>query len=135
MCNTYEEIEHTADIAIRVHAVSFQELVHQAALGMLYFMNIQVADRVLDEELRLTVSYVSREDILVQALNEMLFQLETGELVFLPDHIDMAENEATVHYTGCAWEEDFSEIKAVTYHQMEITEDFQGLHCMVVFDV
>ena len=135
MYDRYEEIEHTADVAIRVHAGTFEGLLYQAALGMLALMEIPLSSTPVQETLIITCSFVSREDILVQALNEVLFQLESKSVVFVPQHVACHAQEAEVSYCGYRWDSEFSEIKAVTYHQMEIIEDFQGLHCMVVFDV
>jgi SHS2 domain-containing protein len=135
MCDTYEEIEHTADVAIRVTASDFSGLLKQAALGMLHLMGILGNEIIAENELKLSFDYVSKEDILVQALNEVIFQLETGNVAYIPDQVVIDDQHAKVHYSGCKWDQDFSEIKAVTYHQMEIVEDFPGLHCMVVFDV
>ena len=130
----YKEIEHTADIGIDVYAKDFSALLHQAGLGMLHLLGID-EPKINAEELDLEFTFSQLEDVLVQALSEVLFQIEAHDCIFLPERVIIRDLNACVHYVGIDSEEDLSEIKAVTYHQMKIVNDEKGLHTIIVFDV
>jgi SHS2 domain-containing protein len=130
----YKEIEHTADIGLDVYAKDFSGLLHQAGLGMLYLLGIENPQSNA-ETLNMEFQFSQQEDILVQALSEVLFQIEANDCIFLPQHVIIRDLNAEVHYVGIDSQEDLSEIKAVTYHQMEIVDDEKGLHTIIVFDV
>jgi SHS2 domain-containing protein len=130
----YKEIEHTADIAIEVTASTFSGLLHQAGIGMLHLLGLEEL-QFIDDQLDMEFAFAQREDILVQALSEVLFQIEANELVYLPINAEIHDTIARVHYVGISLTADLSEIKAVTYHQMQIVEDENGMHTIIVFDV
>ena len=130
----YKEIEHTADIGLDVYAKDFSGLLHQAGLGMLQLLGVdkpEITAEILDVEF----TFLQLEDVLVQALSEVLFQIEANDCIYLPQHVIIRDLNACVHYVGIDSEEDLSEIKAVTYHQMKIVDDEKGLHTIIVFDV
>ena len=130
----YKEIEHTADIGLDVYAKDFSGLLYQAGSGMLHLLGIDHPE-VNAETMDVEFSFSQLEDVLVQALSEVLFQIEANDCIYLPERVIIRDLNACVHYVGIDSEEDLSEIKAVTYHQMKIVNDENGLHTIIVFDV
>lgn len=129
------EIDHTADLAIQVKARTFLALIQQAVQGMLHLMGIE--DKPLGREISCTVSfsYTCLEDILVQAMNEILYELEASNLLYIPAELTFCETQARIFYIGVPCVKSYHEIKAVTYHQMEIVQDETGFQSIIVFDV
>lgn len=82
------------------------------------------------------VSGDDRESLLVAFLTELLFLAETEGLAFTQFDLSVHEStrlQATV--AGGRIESQDKEIKAVTYHNLEIREDDHGLEVDLVFDV
>ncbi|MBI9048457.1 MAG: archease [Anaerolineaceae bacterium] len=131
----YKEIEHTADIALEIWAKDFPGLLIQAGWGMLHLMGTETDQLPKDEKLTVVFSFTQHEDVLVQALNEILFQLEANDLIFIPQALLLNDHSAQVEYLGGKTDLLLTEIKAVTYHQMQIVEDKKGLRTIIVFDV
>ncbi len=131
----FEELDHTADWKIRVWGEDYADLFRNAALAMYALMG--TARRTgPDVERRITVEGVDYPSLLVAWLNELLFYTEVYGEIFTevdihtlrPDYL-----EATVR--GFVGESEFSKIKAVTYHDLEIRETSEGVEATLVFDV
>lgn len=135
MLDTYEEIEHTADLALKVRAGTFLGILQQAAQGMLHLMGIDSDSYPSNKTYTAFFVFTVLEDVLVQGMNEILFHLETEDLIFIPQDVQINGTQATILYTGGLFLESYQEIKALTYHQMELIQDDAGLHTILVFDV
>lgn len=132
---TVEEIEHTADWAIRVRGRSLEELFANAALGMAMLM----ADLKAIEPgvvRRVELEEFDTETLLVSWLSELLWFNEESGAVFVRYEIAKltpTRLEATVW--GAPVSSQWKHIKAVTFHDMDIVEKDDGYEVTVVFDV
>jgi SHS2 domain-containing protein len=132
----FEEIEHTADRALRIRGRNLEELLINAAGGLLAIMNPvpsardRTATRVIDLEA------LDAETLLVNWLSELAFWAETERLVF--DRFDVEQLSPTHLRTvarGGRAERLERHVKAVTFHNLDIVRTAQGLTATVVFDV
>ncbi len=131
----FEELDHTADWKIRVWGKDYADLFRNAALAMYALMGTtrQTGPSV---ERRIVVEAMDYPSLLVAWLNELLFYTEVYGEIFTDievHHIQPERVEATVR--GFVGETEFSKIKAVTYHELEIRETSDGVEATVVFDV
>lgn len=136
----YEYIEHTADMGLLVRGKNLSELLKNAAQGL--FETIAVVDTI-DEtdsiEIHLTTESV--EDLFVRWLDELIFQHETKEIFFKRADIkNCSETEisATVYGEPANFDkhEVYTEIKSVTYHQLQVVRKRDGSwFAQVIFDL
>jgi SHS2 domain-containing protein len=130
----YQEVEHTADWQLEVWAPDLPLLFEQAALGM-----YALSDTRLEPEARLTreieLQGQDPESLLVSFLTELLYLGESQGLGF--DGFDLQINGAYLfaQVEGAPIQTQSKEIKAVTYHNLEIRETSRGLEVSIVFDV
>ncbi|MBI5877818.1 MAG: archease [Chloroflexi bacterium] len=129
------EIEHTADVALRVEAASFPELLRQAALGMFALM-CEATGIVADGTTPVSVQGVDRETVLVNWLNELLYLHEMNRVIFTDVFPIGAGND---HATGTTFGGPAGEIrkaiKAVTFHDLHVVERDGRLEATIVFDI
>ncbi len=130
----FEEIEHTADWALRVWAPDLAGLFEQAALGMYHLMGVETQP-TLREKHTLVLQAQDAEDLLVGFLTELLYVLERDELVFDDISAQVQTGLLTVRLEGGLCAHQRKEIKAVTYHQLEIQQTESGYAVVIVFDV
>jgi SHS2 domain-containing protein len=133
--SSFNEIEHTADISLRVQAEDLIGLFHGAASAMFSLMGFST-DGESESVRTIEVEGIDREDLLVAWLQELLYLVETYEVGF--GKIDITEISDT--YLSAIVEEipgvvPSKEIKAVTYHGLEIKETERGFEVVIVFDV
>jgi SHS2 domain-containing protein len=139
---TYELIEHTADIGIRVKGKDLKELFQNTALAMFDIMAEKSSQfAVRSSELKnITIKQKADnlEELFVNWLNELLSLSSAKELIFSDFKINkLDENNLDIIAIG----EDIknykvnTEVKAATYHQLKIGQTKSGWQAEVIFDV
>lgn len=131
----FSELEHTADTGVEAHGHDLGELFSNAAYGM--FSLIGDLDGLFHTtRYEVEVNAADRESLLVEWLGELLYLHESKHEIFITfdiTHISDKHLQAVVYGTHLAQVE--LEIKAVTYHDLRISETPQGYEATVVFDV
>lgn len=135
----FEIIEHTADTGIRAYGASISEVFTNCALGMMSLMIdpglVQPSSRV---ELR--AEGRDRASLLVSWLAEILFQVEVGGWAFREFGVSEL-SELHVEGWGLGEPLDLTkhvvelEIKAPTYHMLEVKDTGGRWTAQVIFDV
>jgi SHS2 domain-containing protein len=132
----FEEIEHTADRALRLWAPDFESLLILAARGMARILLGSTPQGPTPVRKRISLEAFDRESLLVAFLQELLYSAESDRVLFPKLEIERLTDQAIVatahgiQVPGLA-----TEIKAVTYHGLEIVETERGVEAVVVFDV
>jgi SHS2 domain-containing protein len=133
----FEEVEHTADLALRVRGNNLAELFKNAGRGMAHLMAPAFAvDPPPAVVHPVSLHESDTESLLVEWLSEMAYLAETRQLVFHRfeiHEITATSLKAILHGTPAA--EFQKAIKAVTFHDLEIRRTDGGFETTVVFDV
>ena len=131
----FEEVEHTADVAIRVRGRDLAELLANAAYGMA----CQLADPetiALTVERRVVLDAYDAETLLVAWLGELLYLGERDGCVFVAFEMErVTETHLEAVARGGPVREYRGHIKAVTFNELEIVPTEEGYETTVVFDV
>lgn len=118
-------IDHTADIGITAYGKSLEELFTNTAYGMFTLItDLKKIEPKIEEEISLTS--FDLETLLVEFLNELLYIFEVKKIVFKEFLINsISENNLRAKCKGDIVEDSviFREIKAATYHLLEIEQD------------
>lgn len=132
----FEEIEHTADRALRICGSDLRELLLNAAYGINSLLGAPCNAGTEPAAKSVELEAEDAEGLLVEWLSELAYWAENELLVFhrfdlhslSPTHL-----KATIHGSRVTQLE--NHIKAVTYHNLEIIQTEDGLTATVVFDV
>ncbi len=134
----FEIIDHTADIGIRLKRSTREALFRDAALAMFRLVipegGIQPA-----VERRLRVRGQDDEQLMVEWLSRLNFLFQTR--LFVPAEIDLCfyGNELRALLRGETVDPRVQppalEIKAVTFHNLEVKRNGDGWSAQVIFDV
>ena len=130
----FEEIEHTADWALRVWAPDYAELFRQAAIGMNQLSEIEL-DLSTPAAEELTLTEIDMESLLISFLSELVFFAEQDDLGFDSYSLEVDRLSLDARLTGGKIISRKKEIKAVTYHNLEVIEIEGGYQVVIVFDV
>ncbi|MDZ7261104.1 MAG: archease [candidate division KSB1 bacterium] len=135
----YDQIEHTADLGIRVYGDSLKELFINAAYAL--FDTITDINSV-KPSLAETVEIVAgdREELLVNWLSELNYLFFTEEMIFSKFDIEKLGDRylkatARGEKLDPKRHEIFKEIKAVTYHELKIEQKKGRWEAQVIFDI
>lgn len=139
MNKSYEIIDHTADISVRVSGRDFNELLINSSLAM---MDIICDLNTIEAKNKYAVKSDgnSEEQLLVNWLSELLYMHEVKRLLFSDFEIKVNENKEVEGI--CKGEEiDFSrhdllnDIKAVTYSGLNVEHKNGLLSATITFDI
>ena len=135
----YEFIDHTADLGVEVYGKDLKELFENA--GEALFEIICDMSNVIESVKRvITLESDDLEQLMVVWLGELLYLYDTERLLFKRFNIQRIGNNGleavlygeelkTGHHTINA------EIKAVTYHQIQVRQEENRWKSRVIFDM
>lgn len=132
-------IDHTADIGVVIFGESLPELFQHAAQS--FFSVLIELKNINEKESRsFSLDAPELEELLVSWLSEFLFLFETQELLFSRFAI---KKLSKTHLEATAWGEKYIEgkhpikrvIKAVTFHQLKISEKNGRWQTQIIYDL
>jgi len=135
----YELIDHTADIGIKVYGRDLKELFRNAAFAMFDIMaDLEGLNSSVTVEIRKEAP--NREELLVNWLDELLYNFYTKRLIF--SEFDISELDDT-HIVGRIIGRHIgenrsrlkTEIKAATYHDLKIEKTKDSWQTQLIFDI
>jgi SHS2 domain-containing protein len=134
----YEILEHTADIGIKVSGKSLAEVFRKAVLATADLLSggIEIKPR---EEKNFSLEEENIETAFVSVLEEIVFLCENE--LFLPSKcfVEILDNKYSIDLKGdFLAAEDMhggTEIKAVTYHRLEVKKIDDKYEVACIFDV
>ena len=129
----YEEIEHQADLALKVWAEDIVSLLHQAAAGMLVLMGVKV-DLTRSSEKPFSIPGGNPEENLVDFLGEVLYMLEDNGLALTTFRFSSRDSLKIIGafhpvISVERW------IKAVTFHNLVLERHPDRIETTITFDV
>lgn len=135
----FELVDHTADLRIIARGDGFAKALAWIATGM-FSVIVDMEDITALDSMEVDVESSSREALVVDWLNELLYRFE-GE-GFLPKafHIRLGNNDTMIRarcegeYGDPALREVKTSIKAATYHALEATYNGEW-RLQVVLDI
>lgn len=133
------EIDHTGDIGIEVTASNRIQLFERAAWGL---FSILTAPQAVEprEAHAVTVEGTDPVDLMVKWLSELNFLHVTQHVLFSKFTIDeLTDTRLAATVWGEPIDPDrhtvYTEVKAITYHQLEIEETDDGWRVQIIFDM
>jgi len=134
----FEFFEHTADIGLKIYGKDLKELFVNAAKGLLSLItDLKKVD--LSTKIEIKLKEANREELLVSWLNELIFQFSAHSFISKEFKIeDITDKKIIARVWGekidSSRHKILSEIKAATYHELEIKETDKGFEARVIFD-
>lgn len=136
---SYELIDHTADFGIRVYGPTAKDLFHNAALALMdHLMEATKPRERLTRQLRLEGD--DWPDLMVNWLREILYLWVGEELLVRSVQIETLSDgklSARVEVEVFSPQHHVikTEIKAVTYHQIQVADVGHQWEARIIFDI
>ena len=138
----FEILEHTADVGLRAFGETIPDLFSNAARGMIAIAlegEPETQTAKPKQCRKFTVRGEDREELLVHFLSEVLYALDTEGWQFSDFRIRrIAPRQMWVEAWGERKERSEHSrvaVKAVTYHQVSVTQTSDGWEAVVYFDI
>ena len=135
----YTLLNHTADLGIKIRGTTLIDLFENAGNALIHLM-LRAKIPGNPHSRKISVSGDDLADLMVRWLGEILYLFEGDYLVVTSINIDSltsSQLEATLETVPYDPEihEILNEIKAVTYHQIQVTNRGDRWEARVIFDL
>jgi len=135
----YELLAHTADIGVTACGRDMKEAFVNAARG-LFGIIAEPHGVQARESIPVEVSAPDREALLVNWLNELIYLSSTREMLFSNFDIkSLSDTELSATVRGEKIDRSrhrlIREVKATTYHKLDVEQDADGWRVQVIFDI
>ena len=135
----FELFEHTADLGLRVHANSLQELFIDAARGLLVMHVANPNDVRPLESKTISLTADGPAYLLFDWLSELLYAFETDKLLFSDFELKIDGNKLAAVCRGEPMDQTRHrmehEVKAITYHGLRVEQTASGWEAEVIVDI
>ena len=135
----FEVLEHTADTGFRAWGAT-REAMFAAAAEALVSIAIEIADVEPRSPYEIGARGEDEESLLVNFLNEVLYQLDGARIAFRRFEVNQIEGDR-IAATGWGEPRDAERhrarivVKGVTYHQLRITHTLERSEAEVYLDI
>lgn len=137
----FEFFEVTADVGYKAYGKTLEEAFENAALAM---FEVITDTSKIEHEIERKIEVESEDEcaLLYDWLSEFLVLLDVDYLIFSKFEVKIEKKEDGFSLKGTAWGEEFdseihesrAEVKAVTYHLMNVKRD-NGVMVQVILDI
>jgi len=134
----FEILDHTADVGIIAYGADMKQAFANAAKGLFSLITeLDDIDEVLHRDAELTAT--DEESLLVEWLNELIYQFDTEGIVFKRFDISQLDN-TRLKARGYGEKVNRSKhrlktgVKAATYHMLKVDKN-DGCQVQVLFDI
>lgn len=137
--SSVEFIDHPADVGVIITADTKKELFEEAANTMVSIIaDIDLIEKDVEKEIE--VSDMDLPGLMVSWLEELLFLFEVEDMLFCDFQIQTMDNQSLrAIVRGEMYDSDkhelLSEIKAVTYHELEVSQINDHWKAQIIFDL
>jgi len=139
MKETFEILDHTADIGIIAYGTDFRKLFSNAGLALFSLITDLGS---IEEKLHLDLEVRSedRDSLFVDWLNELIYCFDAKHVLF--NRFDIETMTHSVLKATC-YGENFdpnkhrikTEVKAATYHMLRLDTDGNGYKAQIILDI
>jgi len=135
----YETFDHTADLGIRVFGKDAVDLFAKSGTA-LFELITETGSTAAEAQVTLTVSGVDWPDVMVNWLRELLYLWTGRELLVVTIEIQSLEEFRIVADVGLVpfrpeVHPILQEVKAVTYHGLDVQQKNGGWEATIIFDI
>jgi len=130
----FEEIQHTADWAMRIWARDVPSLFAEAAKGLNALAHVELAQGPREKR-QFESEAPDEESLLVAFLTELIYYQEQENLGFDQFDIEVGNERLQVKMSGAPIKSIGKAIKAATYHNLKIQKTSRGYEAEIVLDV
>lgn len=132
----YEILEHTADVGVRSWAPTLEEGFRQSTLGLLDIVGVHRPGH--GSRVRIAVEGRDLGALLVDWLDEVLYLQDTRDVVVTAVGVEKVTEDSASGWVELAerpLEIEGTAVKAITYHQLDVSRAGDGWQTTVFLDI
>jgi len=132
----YEILPHTADLKIRAFGRAKEELFSNALLGMTEALQAEIKEQKIKSK-DIKIKSLDLGALLVDFLSEVLYLTQVNKEIYIKVKFkEFSDTELKAELFGQKVERFGEDIKAVTYHNLDVHQGKDGIwEATVLFDI
>lgn len=134
---SFEELDHTADVLVRVRGATIAELFAEAGRALFHVMYGPCEDRGIDRQV--TLEAENLETLLIDFLSELLFITDVENNVFCTFDVDIQGTRLSAALKGEPFDparhSAGSLIKGISYFGLDIVKEEESYVVEIIFDI
>ncbi|MDV2482881.1 archease [Methanoculleus sp. Wushi-C6] len=134
---SFEELDHTADVLMRVRGASINEVFADAGRAMFQVMYGPCEDRGVERKVSLEAEDL--ESLLIDYLSELLFITEVEYAVFCTFEVEVRDTRLSATLRGEPFDPARHSagtlVKGISYFGLEIVKEEEGYVVEIIFDI
>ena len=135
----YELFEHTADLGLRVQGATLEELLVEAARGLLIMLVANPQDVRPLKSITISIDEIEPAYLLFDWLSELLYAFEHEKLLLAHFDLKLFDHKLTAICRGepmdTSRHQMEHEVKAITYHGLRVEQASGGWEAEVIVDI
>ena len=135
----FEVLDHTADIGLLVYGEDLETLFENAGEGFFHLItDLRKVRRKVERQVEIRQKDLER--LMVDWLGELLYLHDVENLLFKGFKVEsIGEGQLKARVKGEPFQEGIhiikTEVKAVTYHQIQVRKEDGGWRAQIIFDL
>ncbi|MDD3934592.1 MAG: archease [Methanoculleus sp.] len=134
---SFEELDHTADVLMRVRGATITEVFSDAGRALFHVMYGPCEDRGIERQISLAAEDL--ESLLIDYLSELLFITDVENIVFCTFDVDIQGTRLSAVIRGEPFDPARHSagalIKGVSYFGLEIVKEEEAYVVDIIFDI
>ncbi|MCE5339020.1 MAG: archease [Methanomicrobiaceae archaeon] len=134
---SFEELDHTADVLMRVRGATITEVFSDAGRALFHVMYGPCEDRGIERQFSLAAEDL--ESLLIDYLSELLFITDVENIVFCTFDVDIQGTRLSAVIRGEPFDPARHSagalIKGVSYFGLEIVKEEEAYVVDIIFDI
>jgi SHS2 domain-containing protein len=133
----FEEVAHTADLEIKAWGPDMASLFRAAVEGMFHLSGIEELEQgVSSVKQTITLEAMDFEGLMILFLEELLYRLTEDYMLYEVEKLTVSNDfSLKAQLKGSQIKAYQRDIKAVTYHNLNISSTDRGFEVNIVFDI
>ncbi len=133
----YKILSHTADLRFEVYGKTIEELFINAAEALADILGgrQKLLSRVKTVTEKIKIQSANTNTLLVDFLNEILARSQINKRVYKVESLKLKDNEIEAEISGASVDKFEEDIKAVTYHEVDIKKEDDLYKTRLVLDI
>lgn len=136
---TFEELDHTADVRMKISAESFEELLSEAGFALAETLYGEYPKESSKETFTISVEGETAEEFIVNFLSELLFLMEVEYLVPQKISVECAALKVRGEVSGVFFDakkhSGGTGVKGVSYSGLSLRKTSSGYELIILFDI
>lgn len=132
----YRILSHTADLRLEVYGKTIEELFENATLALANILAPNVKEKISTGlKAKLVVESASQNILLPDFLNEILAKSQIEKAIYFLEKIKISGNRVEAELSGIRVDKFDEDVKAVTYHEVDIRKEGDVWKTKLVLDI